>query len=74
MSTKEILNAFGKMEESYFDAENKKRGRGRPRKEEPVMTTNIRLEIDLYEWIKATKGDRSINQYINDIIRKEAGL
>lgn len=74
MSTKEIINAFGKMEEAYFDAENKKRGRGRPRKEEPVMTTNIRLEVDLYEWIKATKGDRSINQYINDIIRKEAGL
>ena len=53
---------------------DKKRGRGRPRKEEPVMTTNIRLEVDLYEWIKYNKGEKSINQFINDIIRKEAGL
>ena len=74
MSTKEILNAFGKMEEAHFDAENKKRGRGRPRKVEPVTYTNIRVETDLYEWIKATRGTKSINQYINDIIRKEAGL
>ena len=52
----------------------KKKGRGRPRKAEPVTCTNIRVETDLYEWIKATRGGKSINQYINDIIRKEAGL
>lgn len=54
--------------------EIKKRGRGRPRKEEPVMTTNIRLEVDLYEWLKFKKGKKSINQFINDIIRERAGL
>lgn len=53
---------------------DKKRGRGRPRKEEPVTYTNVRIETDLYEWLKATKGELSINQYINNIIRKEAGL
>lgn len=41
---------------------------------EPVTYTNVRIETDLYEWLKATKGAKSINQYINDIIRKEAGL
>ena len=54
--------------------EIKKRGRGRPRKEEPVMTTNIRLEVDLYEWLKDHRGETSINQFINDIIRERAGL
>ena len=51
-----------------------KRGRGRPRKMEPVTYTNVRIETDLYEWLKATKGAKSINQYINDIIREKAGL
>lgn len=54
--------------------ETTKRPVGRPRKIEPVMTTNIRLEVDLYEWLKYNKGEKSINQFINDIIRKEAGL
>jgi len=54
--------------------ETTKRPVGRPRKQEPVMTTNIRLEVDLYEWLKYNKGEKSINQFINDIIRKEAGL
>ena len=54
--------------------EIKKHGRGRPRKEEPVMATNIRLEVDLYEWLKFKKGKKSINQFINDIIRERAGL
>ena len=62
------------MEKCIIQDQDKKRGRGRPRKEEPVMTTNIRLEVDLYDWIKATKGAKSINQYINDLIRAEAGL
>jgi len=53
---------------------DKKRGRGRPRKMEPVTYTNVRIETDLYEWLKATRNGKSINQYINDIIRKEAGL
>ena len=76
MGTKEILNAFGKMEEAYFEAENKKKGRGRPKKQEPVMTTNIRIETDLYEWLVSEKERTgvSINQIINNIIRKEAGL
>lgn len=54
--------------------ETKKRGRGRPRKEEPTMKTNLRLELDLYEWLKDHRGETSINQFVNDIIRERAGL
>lgn len=57
-----------------MDTQIIKRGKGRPRKEEPVTKTNVRMETDLYEWLKATRGKKSINQYINDIIRKEAQL
>ena len=52
----------------------KKRGRGRPRKEEPTTAVNFRLENDLREWIVSHKGAKSMNQFINDIIRKEAEL
>ena len=54
--------------------EIKKRGRGRPRKQEPTTAVNFRLENDLREWIVSHKGAKSMNQYINDIIRKEAAL
>ena len=57
-----------------MDAQVKKDGRGRPKKLTAMVTFNFRLEQDLYEWVKATKGEISINQYINDIIRKEKGL
>ena len=54
--------------------EEKKRGRGRPKTMKPTMTLNFRFELDLYEWLKANKGEASINQFINDIIRERAGL
>ena len=50
------------------------RGRGRPRKELPTTAINFRMEVDLHEWVNATKGKKSMNQYINDIIREKAGL
>ena len=55
--------------------EIKKRPVGRPRKEEPTKHMNFRVEVDLLEWLIANKGDKqSVNQLINNIIRKEAGL
>lgn len=56
--------------------EIKKRGRGRPKKEEPTKNLNFRIETDLLEWLVSEKEKTgvSINQIINDIIRKEAGL
>jgi len=55
---------------------DKKRGRGRPKKEEPTKNLNFRIETDLLEWLVSEKEKTgvSINQIINDIIRKEAGL
>lgn len=50
-----------------------KRGVGRPRKEVPTKTLSMRIEVDLYEWLASNRGKKSINQYLNDIIRKEAG-
>lgn len=51
-----------------------KPGAGRPRKQEPVTAIRFRIENDLHAWLKANKGDKSVNQLINDIIRKEIGL
>lgn len=67
-----FINAFRIMAQDL----DSKRGRGRPRKQEPVMTTNIRIEVDLYEWLVSEKERTgvSINQIINNVIRKEAGL
>lgn len=51
-----------------------KRGKGRPRKKEPTKAISFRIETDLLEWLQDNKDERSINQRINDIIRKEIGL
>ena len=53
--------------------ENIKRGKGRPRKQEPTKAISFRIEVDLLEWLQNNKDERSINQRINDIIRKEIG-
>ena len=46
-----------------------KKGRGRPRKPEATTNLNFRIEKDILEWIDANKGDKSRNQFINDILR-----
>ena len=51
-----------------------KRGKGRPRKPETTTNLNFRIEDDLLAWIDAHKGTISRNQFINNIIRKEAKL
>ena len=51
-----------------------KRGVGRPRKELPTKTLSMRLEVDLYEWLQDNRGEKSMNQFVNDLIRKEATL
>lgn len=51
-----------------------KRPVGRPRKQKPTKTISFRFEEDLYAWAVSQKGGISLNQFINDIIRKEAGL
>ncbi len=46
-----------------------KKGRGRPRKPEATTNLKFRIEDDLLVWIDAHKGDKSRNQFINDILR-----
>lgn len=52
----------------------KKRGRGRPRHEIKQVTLSLRLDADLYGYLKGSLQGKSINQYINDLIRYNAGL
>ena len=49
-----------------------KRGRGRPRHEIEQITLSIRLDVDLYDWLKGNGAGKSMNQQINDIIREKA--
>ncbi len=51
-----------------------KRGKGRPKKQEATININFRIEDDVLAWVDAHKGTISRNQFINDIIRKEAQL
>lgn len=48
--------------------------RGRPRKPEATVHLNFRIEADLLEWADQNRGGISRNQFINNLIRKEAGL
>lgn len=48
--------------------------RGRPRKPETTTNLNFRIEDDVLAWVDANKGGISRNQFINNIIRKEAQL
>lgn len=52
----------------------KKRGRGRPRHEKEIVNFSMRIDADLYDWLKDTLQGKSINKYINDLIRAKAGL
>lgn len=54
--------------------DNIKRQVGRPRKPESTTNLNFRIEDDILVWVDANKGNLSRNQFINNIIRKEAGL
>ena len=51
-----------------------KRGRGRPRHEIEQVTLSIRIDVDLYGYLKENLQGKSMNQYINDLIRVNAGL
>ena len=51
-----------------------KKGRGRPRKQEKTVKLVFRIEEDIYDWILDNKGEKSINQFMNDLIRERAGL
>ena len=55
--------------QNYFSMGTKK-GRGRPHLQYDTITLSIRLDEELYVWIRANKGRKSINQYINDVIRE----
>lgn len=63
-----IINRF-----RIMTTDKKKRG-GRPSREHEAVTLSLRLDTDLYQWIVSGKGRTSINQFINDITRKEARL
>lgn len=51
----------------------KKRGRGRPSGTAHVAI-NFHVDADLYDWLQGNRGSKPLTRYINDIIRKEAGL
>lgn len=55
-------------------ATQEKKGRGRPRRDNDIIAVTQRIDVDLYEWLQANRGKNSLNKFINDIIRKEAGL
>ena len=63
-----------KREKTMKEKGTNKRGRGRPRHEIKQVTLSLRLDVDLYGYLKCSLQGKSINQYINDLIRYNAGL
>lgn len=45
--------------------------RGRPYRNYEVHRVNLHLDKSLYEFILSHKGDLSVTEYINSVIRKE---
>lgn len=54
--------------------EKAKRPVGRPKGRKDVHCVNYHCDSDIFEWISQNKGDKSITQFINSILRKEAKL
>lgn len=51
-----------------------KPGAGRPRRQLPTVVFNFRIDADLHAWANEHRGKKSMTQFLNDIIRKEAAL
>lgn len=43
---------------------------GRPSRSTEAVRVNFHLEKALYDWMMATKGDRTATEFINDLIRE----
>lgn len=54
--------------------EQKKDGRGRPRRTYPTIQIGCRIELVIYDEIKRRFPGVNMTQYINDVLRKELGL
>lgn len=49
--------------------------KGRPRKETPLSAPfSIKLDQDLLDYLNMNHGEKSRNQFINDLLRKAAGI
>lgn len=51
-----------------------KRRPGRPPKGIEIHAFNFRMESDLYEWVNSQRGDTPLTTWLNNYLRKEAGL
>ena len=52
-----------------------KRPQGRPRRETPYKQIGCRIDLDLYDELKARYGEKvNMTKWINNVIRKELGL
>ena len=51
-----------------------KRPKGRPKGRRPVHCVNYHCDAEIYDWLCLNRGEKSVTQFINSIIRKEAGL
>ena len=51
-----------------------KRGKGRPSRGIATRRVNVFIESSLYDFVVSHKGDMNVTEYINALIRKEAGL
>lgn len=51
-----------------------KRKIGRPARQVEVKRCNIHIEMELYDFIISHKGDMTVTEYINSLIRKTAEL
>lgn len=47
---------------------------GRPSRQVEAKRVNIHIEKSLYDFIISHKGDTTVTEYINNLIRKEAQL
>ncbi len=48
--------------------------KGRPSRQVEVKRVNMHIEKSLYDFIISHKGDTTVTEYINNLIRKEAQL
>ena len=54
--------------------EKKKAGRGRPTTLPPHKAFNFHCDADLHKWLNEHRGQLSMTQFLNRIIREKANL
>lgn len=48
--------------------------KGRPSRQVEAKRVNIHIELPLYDFIISHKGDTTVTEFINNLIRKEAQI